>query len=64
MAHLEARGIIHRDLASRNVLMSSTLTAKVADLGLARITEGSEGTGVYVMKGQNAVLPMLLNLWR
>ncbi|EDQ85045.1 uncharacterized protein MONBRDRAFT_34458 [Monosiga brevicollis MX1] len=36
MAHIHSLGFIHRDLAARNVLLSASLTAKVADFGLAR----------------------------
>lgn len=33
--------VIHRDLSSRNVLLSENLRAKIADLGVARIVEDS-----------------------
>ncbi|OQV23738.1 Tyrosine-protein kinase CSK [Hypsibius exemplaris] len=36
MAHLEAKKVVHRDLASRNVLLSDEMVAKVCDFGLAR----------------------------
>lgn len=38
MKHLHEKSFVHRDLASRNVLVASGLIAKVADFGLARGT--------------------------
>ena len=38
MAHLTQCHIIHRDLASRNVLLTSSNSCKVADFGLSRFT--------------------------
>ena len=39
VSHLHANGIVHRDLNSKNVLLSSSLQAKVADLGVSRIID-------------------------
>jgi len=36
MHHLAAEGIVHKDLAARNVLISKDGTAKIADFGLAK----------------------------
>ena len=38
MAHLVECQIVHRDLASRNVLLTSSNACKVADFGLSRFT--------------------------
>ncbi|KAK8722464.1 hypothetical protein OTU49_012225, partial [Cherax quadricarinatus] len=43
MEYLEAKQLIHRDLASRNVLVGPSLTCKVADFGLARLCDSSDG---------------------
>lgn len=36
MLHLHAERIIHRDLATRNILLSETLEPKVSDFGMSR----------------------------
>mmetsp|Transcript_26427 Transcript_26427/g.51506 ORF Transcript_26427/g.51506 Transcript_26427/m.51506 type:complete len:470 (+) Transcript_26427:207-1616(+) len=44
MSYIHAKGIIHRDLNSRNILLSHShghLTAKVADFGCARKVKGA-----------------------
>ncbi|KAG7257107.1 hypothetical protein CRUP_026249 [Coryphaenoides rupestris] len=44
MAYIERMNYIHRDLRSANILVSDTLTCKIADFGLARLIEDSEYT--------------------
>jgi len=39
LEHVHALGFVHRDVAARNILVASDLTAKVADFGLARETD-------------------------
>ncbi|KAF0693009.1 Aste57867_15958 [Aphanomyces stellatus] len=39
LAYLHARGILHRDVKSRNVLLHSTLGAKLSDFGVASSEE-------------------------
>ena len=36
MLHLSFEGIVHRDLATRNILLSSTLHSKISDFGMSR----------------------------
>ena len=37
LKYLAARGIVHRDVAARNVLLSSDLRGKLADFGMVRV---------------------------
>jgi serine/threonine protein kinase len=41
IAHLHRLGIIHRDIAARNVLLTQNDVAKVADFGMSRVMEES-----------------------
>lgn len=53
MAYLGARGLVHRDLATRNLLLTSPCTIKVADFGLVRPLGGARGR--YVMGGPRPI---------
>ncbi|XP_026965091.1 tyrosine-protein kinase Lck [Sagmatias obliquidens] len=44
MAFIEERNYIHRDLRAANILVSDTLSCKIADFGLARLIEDNEYT--------------------
>ena len=39
LAHLHVNGIVHRDLNAGNVLLTASLRAKVADLGISRVID-------------------------
>ncbi len=37
MEHLSSLGVVHRDIACRNTLLTRDLVAKVADMGLSKV---------------------------
>ncbi|XP_077021904.1 non-receptor tyrosine-protein kinase TNK1 isoform X2 [Tamandua tetradactyla] len=53
MAYMGARGLVHRDLATRNLLLATPRTIKVADFGLVRPLRGARGR--YVMGGPRPI---------
>eukprot|EP00038_Savillea_parva_P002316 m.113215 g.113215 ORF g.113215 m.113215 type:complete len:1574 (-) comp10796_c0_seq1:73-4794(-) len=55
MSHLSSRGFVHRDLASRNVLLNAELVAKVCDFGLGRELEDAD---YYRSTAESIVLPL------
>ena len=46
MVHLEERNYVHRDIAARNILVSSPVVVKLADFGLSRGLD--DATDYYV----------------
>ncbi len=53
LAYLTSRGFVHRDIAARNVLISSDRRAKIADFGMSRETSAHE-----YYKSRNAQMPI------
>jgi len=53
MLHLHQEHIIHRDLATRNVLLSGTLEPKVSDFGMSRTVLDVQG-----VRGKSGVGPL------
>ncbi len=49
--------IIHRDLASKNILLTSTGVAKIADLGVAKILDESKQTPQSRLPGTELYMP-------
>jgi serine/threonine protein kinase len=43
LSFLHSLGIVHRDIAARNVLLDGSGKAKLADLGLSRLLEDKQG---------------------
>lgn len=39
MGHLHAEGIVHRDLATRNLLLDENMNVKITDFGMSRVLE-------------------------
>ncbi len=48
MSYLEEKGIVHRDLAASNVLISKESIAKVSDFGLAKKIMDDTRNGVRI----------------
>jgi len=47
LKHLHSEGVIHRDIAVRNVLVDAHLHVRVADFGFARVKEAISLEGTY-----------------
>jgi serine/threonine protein kinase len=48
MYHLTLEGVLHKDLSARNVLITETGRAKIADFGLAREYENTHVTDSFI----------------
>jgi len=51
LAAAHASGVVHRDLKPDNILISKTGEVKVADLGLGRLAEDEDQTGMLTQTG-------------
>jgi eukaryotic-like serine/threonine-protein kinase len=59
LAHVHERGIMHRDVKPANILVTgrgSGIRAKLADLGIARLVDGTRMTAAGTMLGTAAYL--------
>jgi hypothetical protein len=45
MAHVSSKKFVHRDIAARNVLVTSARVCQIADFGLCRAVGGGDATG-------------------
>ena len=54
---LHGRNIIHRDLSSNNILLTKHLTAKIADLGVAKLVDPDSSKSHTVAPGTQYFLP-------
>jgi serine/threonine protein kinase len=55
LAAAHERGVVHRDLKPENILISRSGVAKVADFGLARLTESEEPPAAAASEAETAV---------
>ena len=57
LLHIHSHGVVHRDLNSGNVLLTESLQAKVADLGVARVIKKSAVGMLSVAPGADDYMP-------
>uniref|UniRef100_A0A914PLZ8 Protein kinase domain-containing protein n=1 Tax=Panagrolaimus davidi TaxID=227884 RepID=A0A914PLZ8_9BILA len=55
MMHISASGVVHNDLAARNILLNSLLEVKVADFGLASLLDEIQ---IYIATTSQKRLPL------
>jgi serine/threonine protein kinase len=56
LAHVHARGLVHRDVKPKNLLLGRDGTLKVSDFGIARLVDGTRLTQVGTVLGTAAYL--------
>ena len=57
LVYLHAKGIIHRDLSSNNVLLTSSLQAKIADFGIAKVLTSCQDFTMTMLQGTADFMP-------
>jgi serine/threonine protein kinase len=58
MGHLHHYHLVHRDLATRNVLLASGMVAKVADFGLSRTMSASSTDDNEYYRSKSGIIPV------
>ena len=57
LLHLHNRSILHRDLTAGNILLTSSMRAKIADLGVSRVVEARHSQKLSKLPGAVAYMP-------
>ena len=58
MTYLAGRGLVHRDIAARNVLVADDFTCKVSDFGLSRQLATGGASGDYYKSAKGTAIPV------
>lgn len=58
MEYIASNSIVHRDLASRNILVSGDRICRIGDFGMARNMKQSNTGGVYERRSDNTKIPV------